>query len=170
MMAAMEAPGITRHRRPFLAPLWLTLLALVVVAGIAWSVYRDATTSVVVLTSSGEKEPGTIDDPPVSAEGRIDALYVSGERRAQQTVAPLAELLHVAPTVYDARDATNVAAGLLRGHEGTATLVIGGNAAVQQFLRQLGGSAAASGTVEPDLLYIVSVPTFGRPKVLRLKY
>jgi phosphohistidine phosphatase SixA len=188
MMVAMEAPGITRHRRPFLAPLWLTLLALVVVAGIAWSVYREATTSVVVLTSSGEKEPGTIDDPPVSAEGehraqrlaqlfgsaggvgRIDALYVSGERRAQQTVAPLAELLHVAPTVYDVRDATNVAAGLLRGHEGTATLVIGGNAAVQQFLRQLAGSAAASGTVEPDLLYIVSVPTFGRPKVLRLKY
>jgi phosphohistidine phosphatase SixA len=188
MMAAMEAPGITRHRRPFLAPLWLTLLALVAVAGIAWSVYRDATTSVVVLTSSGGKEPGTIDDPPVSAEGehraqrlaqlfgspggvgRIDALYVSGERRAQQTVAPLAELLHLAPTVYDARDAASVAAGMLRGHEGAAMLVIGGNAAVQQFLRQLAGTAAPAETVEPDLLYIVSVPTFGRAKVLRLKY
>lgn len=184
----MEAPGITRHRRPFLAPLWLTLLALVVAAGIAWSLYRDATTSVVVLTSSGANEPGTIDDPPMSAEGehraqrlaqlfgsvagvgRVDALYVSGERRAQQTLAPLAELLHLAPTVYDARDAGNVAAGLLRGHEGAAMLVVGGNAAVQQFLRQLAGTAAPSGTVEPDLLYIVSVPTFGRPKVLRLKY
>ena len=188
MMAAMEAPGITRHRRPFLAPLWLTLLALGLAAGLAWSAYRDATTSVVVLASSGEREPGTIDDPPVSAEGehraqrlaqlfaapgavgRLDALYVSGERRAQQTAAPLAELLHLTPTVYDARDATSVAAGLTHGHEGTATLVIGGNAAVQQILRQLAGRAAVPATVEPDLLYIVSLPTFGRPKVLLIKY
>ena len=188
MMAAMEAPGITRHRRPFLAPLWLTLLGLVVAAGLAWSVYRDATASVVVLTSSGANEPGTIDDPPVSAEGehraqrlaqlfgvaggvgRLDALYVSSERRAQQTAAPLAEFLHVTPTAYDTHDAANLAAGLLRGHEGASVLVVGGNAAVQQILRQLVGSAAAPGTVEPDLLYIVSVPTFGRPKVLRLKY
>jgi hypothetical protein len=95
---------------------------------------------------------------------------VSGERRAQQTLAPLAELLHLAPTAYDARDATNVATGLLRAHEGGATLVVGGSAAVQQILRQLAGAAAPPGTVEPDLLYIVSVPTFGRPKVLRLKY
>jgi hypothetical protein len=184
----MEAPGITRHRRPFLAPLWLTMLALAVAVGLGWSVYREATTSVVVLTSSGGKEPGTIDDPPVSAEGehraqrlaqlfgstggagRLDALYVSGERRAQQTAAPLAELLHLAPVVYAASDGANVAAGLLRTHEGAATLVIGGNAAVQQILRQLAGPAAGSGAVEPDLLYIVSVPTFGRPKVLRLKY
>jgi phosphohistidine phosphatase SixA len=189
MMAAMEAPGITRHRRPFLAPLWLTLLALALAAGIAWSVYRDATTSVVVLTSSGEKEPGTIDDPPVSAEGehraqrlaqlfgpagsgvgRLDALYVSGERRAQQTAAPLAELLHLAPTIYDVREAGHVAAAVLRTHEGAATLVIGGNGAVQQLLRQLAGPGAAAAAVEPDLLYIVSVPTFGRPRVLRLKY
>ncbi|HEV2284647.1 MAG TPA: phosphoglycerate mutase family protein [Steroidobacteraceae bacterium] len=184
----MEAPGITRHRRPFLAPLWLTLLALAVAAGLALGAYRDATTSVVVLTSSGEREPATIDDPPVSAEGehraqrlaqlfgtpgavgRLDALYVSGERRAQQTAAPLAELLHLTPTVYDARDATSVAAGLIRGHEGGAMLVIGGNAAMQQMLRQLAGRAGVPATVGPDLLYIVSLPTFGPPKVLVLKY
>jgi hypothetical protein len=184
----MEAPGITRHRRPFLAPLWLTLLALLVAAAIAYTAYKDATTTVVVLVSWGAREPGTIDDPPISAEGerraerlarlfglnagagRLDALYVSGERRAQQTAAPLAELLHITPTPYDARDAPTVAGGLLRGHEGGAMLIVGGSAAVQQMLRQLAGAANAAGAGDPDLLYIVSVPSFGRPRVLRLKY
>src|SRR5215469_3357053 len=155
MIAAMEPPGITRHRRPFLAPLWVTLLALLVAAGVVYTVYRGAATTVVVLASSGEKDPATIDDPPISAEGerraqrlaqmfapggegsgRISALYVSGERRAQQTAAPLAERAHLAPTVYEARDAPAVASGLLRTHEGSAVLVIGGPTALQQFLRQ----------------------------------
>jgi broad specificity phosphatase PhoE len=188
MIAAMEPPGITRHRRPFLAPLWVTLLALAIAAGIVYTVYRGAATTVVVLASAGEKDPGTIDDPPISAEGerraqrlaqmfapaggpgRLAALYVSAERRAQQTAAPLAELLHLTPSIYDAKEAPAVAAGLLRRHEGGAVLVIGGAAALQQFLRQLGGPGAPEAAADPDLLYIVSVPSFGRPHVLRLKY
>ena len=189
MIAAMEPPGITRHRRPFLAPLWLTLLALLIAAGVVYTLYRGAATTVVVLASCGEKDPATIDDPPISAEGerraqrlaqmfapggeggRIGALYVSGERRAQQTAAPLAELAHLAPTVYEARDAAAVAATLLRTHEGGAVLVVGGPASLQQFLRQLTGSGSAGpGVADPDLLYIVSVPSFGRPQVLRLRY
>ncbi len=185
----MEPPGITRHRRPFLAPLWVTLLVWLIAAGVVYTLYRGAATTVVVLATSGEKDPGTIDDPPISAEGerraqrlaqmfatgggpgRLDALYVSGERRAQQTAAPLAELLHLAPTPYDAKDAPAVAAALLRGHEGGAVLVIGGTAALQQFLRQLAGAGSpGEAAADPDLLYIVSVPSFGRPQVLRLKY
>jgi len=189
MIAAMEPPGITRHRRPFLAPLWLTLLALLIAAVVVYSAYRGAATTVVVLASCGEKDPATIDDPPISAEGerraqrlaqmfasgaeggRLDALYVSGERRAQQTAAPVAELLHLTPTAYEAKDAPAVAAGLLRSHEGGAVLVIGGAAALQQFMRQLAGSGReGQAAADPDLLYIVSVPSFGRPQVLRLKY
>ncbi|HXZ60526.1 MAG TPA: phosphoglycerate mutase family protein [Steroidobacteraceae bacterium] len=185
----MAPPGITRHRRPFLAPLWVTMLALLVAAAAAYTAYRGATTTVVVLASSGEREPGTIEDPPISAEGehraqrlaqlfapaggpgRLDAIYVSGERRAEQTAAPLAELLHLTPTVYDARNGAAVAADLLRSHEGSAVLVIGGAAALQQILRQLAGSGMApQATADPGLLYIVSVPSFGRPRVLRLKY
>jgi len=186
MIAAMEPPGITRHRRPFLAPLWVTLLVVLIAAGVVYTVYRGAATTVVVLASSGEKDPATIDDPPVSAEGerraqrlaqmfapgggRLDALYVSGERRAQQTATPLAELLHLTPTPYDARGSSAVAAALLRSHEGGAVLVIGGAAAMQQILRQLVGAGVGDAAVDPDLLYIVSVPSFGRPHVLRLKY
>lgn len=185
----MNPPGITRHRRPFLAPVWLTLLAVLIAAVVAYSVWRDATTSIVVLASVGEKGPGTIDDPPISAEeeqraqrlaqlfaggtgvGRVDALYVSSERRAQQTAGPLAERLHLTASVFPAQDASATAAGLLHNRASAAVLVIAGGAAVQQCLRQLAGSASpADASSEPDLLYIVSVPTFGRPRVLRLKY
>jgi hypothetical protein len=93
---------------------------------------------------------------------------VSAERRAQQAAAPLAELLRLWPTGYDVKDAAAVATGLVRAHEGGAVLVVGGTAALQQFLRQLAGAGDAA--AEPDLLYIVSVPSFGRPRVLRLKY
>ena len=64
-----------------------------------------------------------------------------------------------------------LAATLLRTHEGGAVLVVGGPASLQQFLRQLTGSGSAGpGVGDPDLLYIVSVPSFGRPQVLRLRY
>lgn len=186
---AMAPPGITRHRRPFLAPLWVTLVALVVGAAAAYTAYRGASTTVVVLASAGGKEPGTIEDPPISAEGehraqrlaqlfapggapgRLEALYVSGERRAQQTAAPLAEQLHLVPATYDATQGAAAAAGLLRGHEGHTILVIGGPAALQQMLQQLAGRTySPEATADPDLLYIVSVPTLGRSGVLRLKY
>src|SRR5215472_16746114 len=136
MIAAMEPPGITRHRRPFLAPLWVTLLALLVAAGVVYAVYRGAGTTVVVLASSGEKDPATIDDPPISAEGERRAQRLAqmsapgGERRAQQTAAPVAELTRLAPTAYEVRDAPAVAAGILRSHEGGAVLVIGGPVAL----------------------------------------
>src|SRR5256885_3055175 len=71
----MDPPAITRHRRPFLAPLWLTLLAIVVIGAVAVTFYRSATTTVVLLVRPVEKQPGSIDDPPLSPEG---------EQRAQR--------------------------------------------------------------------------------------
>jgi len=185
----MNPPGITRHRRPFLAPLWLTLLAVLIAASIADTAWRGATSSMVVLVSVGEKDPGTIDDPLLSfggdrraqrlaqlfaggaGAGRLDALYVSSERRAQQTAAPLAERLHLTPNVFAVQETGGSVAGLLRSREGSAVLVVAGGTAVQQLLRQLAGAASPADAVsEPDLLYIVSLPSVGHPHVLRLRY
>src|SRR6201988_5326646 len=99
----MDPPVITRHRRPFPEPLWLPLLAVLAIGGVAVVFYRSATTTVVLLVPAMEKEPGTIDDPPLSPEGeqraqhlarmfgdvdgggRLDAIYVSDDRRARQS-------------------------------------------------------------------------------------
>jgi phosphohistidine phosphatase SixA len=184
----MGPPVITRHRRPFLAPVWMVLLAAVVVVCVAYAFYRTATTTLVVLAISGEKQPGSIDDPPISEEGeqraqrlaqmfgaaagipgRLDAVYVSNARRAQETVAPLVERLHAAPVLYSSQDPQAAAAGLLHLHAGQNVLVVGSATDVGVFLRELIGTAPAADD-QPDLLYIVSVPSFGHARLLRLKY
>jgi broad specificity phosphatase PhoE len=185
----MEPPAITRQRRPFLAPVWLSFLAFLVAIGVAFAVYRSATTTVVVLARPVEKELGTIADPPLSPEGeqrsqrlaqmfgdasgvgRLDAIYVSDVRRAQQTAAPLAERLGKRPVVVPANDVKGTAARVMREHEGGTVLVIGSSNSVPQLLRELSGLEIAPVTEdEHDTLYVVSVPSFGRANVLRLKY
>jgi phosphohistidine phosphatase SixA len=183
----MGPPAITRHRRPFLAPVWVVLLAAVTAAGVAFALYRGATTTMVVLAISAEKQPGTIEDPPISEEGeqraqrlaqmfgaagtpgRLDAVYVSNARRAQQTAAPLVERLHLSPVLFNPQDAQAVAAGLLRLHAGQNVLVVGSAADVGVFVRELVGVTLATDE-DADVLYVVSAPSFGRARLLRLKY
>jgi broad specificity phosphatase PhoE len=177
MMGPVEPPAITRHRRPFLAPLWVSLLALVVLAGIGWAVFGSAKTTVVFLVRPVEKEPGTIDDPPLSPEGearaqrlaqmfgvnpgggRIEALYAGDDRRAEQTVAPLAERLHRTPIVF--RDARAAAARALREHAGGTVLVVASSAAVAQMIEMLTGVPPAALQAQSDLVYVISIPTLG---------
>ncbi len=184
----MNPPGITRHRRPFLAPLWLTLLVGLVIGGVAVAFYRSATTTVVVFVPPAEKAPGTIDDPPLSPEGeqraqrlaqmfgdanvlgRLDAIYVSDDRRARQTAAPLAERLRRAPVVFTSREARATAARVLRDHPGGTVLVIGSGTTLLQMIEELqGATALPAGQGAPDVLYIVSVPSFGRAHLVRIR-
>lgn len=182
----MEAPAVTRRRRPFLAPLWLILLAAVTLGAIAWSAYRAASTTVVVLVRSPDRQPGTIADPPISADGEaraqrlahmfgaggsaaLDAIYASDERRAQQTVAPLAERLHRAPVVFAASDIGAATARVLREHGGGTVLVVAGSSSITQMVQELtGAQAARAAASDPDTVYVVSVPRFGSAQLLRI--
>ena len=185
----MEAPAVTRRRRPFLAPLWLILLATLTVGAIAWNVYRSAGTTLVVLVRSPDRQPGTIADPPVSADGEaraqrlarlfgqsgsaggLEAIYASDDRRAQQTVAPLAERLHRAPVIFSAGDIGAATARVLREHGGGTVLVIGAGDSVEQMAHVLAGADAARAVAsDPDALYIVSIPSFGHAQLLRVNF
>ena len=184
----MEAPAITRYRRPFLAPLWLSLLALVVLAAGALAFYRSTGTTLVLLMRPAEKDPGTIADPPLSAEGEeraqrlarmfgeaspavgLDAIYVSDDRRAQQTAAPLAERLHRPPTVFAGAEAVGIARHLLHEHVDGAVLVIAGGTSFPLVLRALSGNEPPA--VAPDdseVMYLLSIPSFGRARLLRVR-
>jgi phosphohistidine phosphatase SixA len=183
----MEAPAVTRRRQPFLAPLWLILLAGVTVGTIGWSSYRAAGTTVVVLMRSPDKQPGTISDPPISADGearaqrlaqmfgeggrdgRLDAIYVTDDRRAQQTVAPLAERLHLEPAVFGSSDIGAAGARLLRDHGGGAVLVVGGGSSVERMVQVLvGADAARTAATDPQALYFLSIPSLGHAQLLRI--
>jgi 2,3-bisphosphoglycerate-dependent phosphoglycerate mutase len=181
----MQAPGITRHRRPFLAPLWVSLCGLVVLAALAWAFYRSGPTTVIFLIRPVEAAPGTIDDPPLTPEGEaralrlaqmfgassgIDVIYETSDRRSAQTAAPLADRLHLAPVVFASADAPAVAARALREHPGGTLLVVATGGALAQMVRQFTGVAPpAAAADEPEVLYVVSVPRFGRAHVVRLR-
>jgi broad specificity phosphatase PhoE len=185
----MEAPAVTRHRRPFLAPLWLILLAAAALGAIAWGFYLAAGTTVVVLVRSPDTQPGTIADPPISPDGearaqrlarmfgaggsagRLDAIYASDDRRAQQTVAPLAERLHRAPVFFSASDIRALPARLLHEHGGETLLVVGGGNTVAQLVQMLAGADTVGAVAtDPDALYLVSIPSFGHAQVLRINF
>jgi phosphohistidine phosphatase SixA len=182
----MEPPAITRHRRPFLAPLWLSLLALVVLALLVLTFYRSAGTTVVLLVQAGVREPGLISDPPLSPEGEaraqhlaqvlgersstlgVDLIYVTGDQRAQQTAAPLAARLQRPAQLFTADQASATAAQVLHEHVGKAVLVVADGATFTQLLHALGVGELAGGTDDSALVYLISVPSFGRARVLRL--
>lgn len=187
----MEAPGITRHRRPFLAPLWVTLLGVLLLGGVGWtfySIYSSGTTTVVFLVGPVEKDPGTIDDAPLSPEGearaqrlaqmfggsgsgRIDVIYESDDRRAQQTAAPLAERLHRAPVVFSRADAPAMAARALREHAGGTLLVVATGPVLPLLIHELTGAAVPPAAPdEPHFIYVVSVPHFGRAHLVRFRF
>jgi broad specificity phosphatase PhoE len=183
----MEAPAITRYPRPFFAPLWLSFLAAaIVIAALGFAVYRSAGTTLVVLVRPAEKDPGTIADPPLSPEGEeraqrlahlfaeggalsgLDAIYVSEDRRAQQTAAPLGQRLHRVPVTFGAATVSATAARLLHEYTGEAVLVIAGGGSFAQMLRALGG-ADVTAVEDPDVIYVISLPRFGRARLLRLR-
>jgi broad specificity phosphatase PhoE len=183
----MEPPVITRRRRPFLAPVWLTMLAVVVAIGIAIAIFRSATTTVVVLVGPAEKGAGTIEDPPLSPDGEqraqqlaqmfgesrgaLSALYVSQTRGAQQTAAPLADRLGLHPILVPANDPGGTASRVLAEHDGGTAMVIGTNANVAQLLQELSGrDVDTAKDDEYDTVFVISVPTFGDANVLRMKY
>ena len=178
----MEPPGITRYRRPFLAPLYLSLLAAAVFLALGWAFYNTATTTVVFLVRPVEKNPGTIDDPPISPEGearaerlahmfgddargagRLDGIYESEDRRAQQTAAPLVERMHRSPVVFRASEARATAARALREHAGGTILIIASGAALPEMVEELAGTPLADAAGgDSDVVYVVSVPSIGR--------
>jgi broad specificity phosphatase PhoE len=189
----VEVPAITRSRRPFLLPVWLTFAAagaFVAVALLAYFMaYRAATTTIVVLALHAEAEGGMIQDPPLSAQGEqraarlaqmfgrgqgvghLDAIYVSDARRAQQTAAPLAERLGKQPTVVPAADLKGTATRIMHEHEGGSVLVIGHTKSIPALVRELSGQEVAPlADDDYDTVYIVSIPTFGHANVLRLEY
>jgi broad specificity phosphatase PhoE len=186
----MEPPAITRRRRPFLAPFWVMWLLFFALLAAAFVSYRSATTTTIVLVRHAERAGGAIDDPPLAAEGTrradrlaqmfgevksaghgLDAVYVSDTKRSQQTAAPLVSRLGMKPTVYPAADVDGTVRQVLRDHRGGRALIVGHSNTLPALVQKLSGQAVPEiSDEEYDDIYLVTVPSFGRSSVLRLKY
>jgi broad specificity phosphatase PhoE len=186
-----EPPSLTRRRRTFLAPLWLLALGGVVILVGAFVYWNSATTTTFVLLRHAEKQPGSIDDAPLTPQGELravrlaqmfgdgesfgrpSAIYVTDTRRTQQTAAGVAQRLGISPVILGARSSPGELANrLLHENRGEVALVIGHSNTVPALVAELAdvSDVPPIGEHEFDTLYVVTVPTIGRPSVLRLKY
>jgi broad specificity phosphatase PhoE len=186
-----ETPSLIRRRRPFLAPLGLLAFAGILVLVAAFAYWNLATTTTLVVIRHAEKQLGSISDAPLSPPGevrvarlaqmfgdaaklgRLQKIYVTDTRRAQQTAAGLAQRLGLTPEVVEGKvDAKAFARRLLRENRGGRALVVGHSNTVPDIVSALSGETGvpAMGDDQFDVMYVVTVPTIGRASILQIRY
>ncbi|HSN69884.1 MAG TPA: phosphoglycerate mutase family protein [Steroidobacteraceae bacterium] len=176
------------RRRPLYVPLIapFLLMGLVIVAPI-W--FFDArSTTVVVALRRAEAEAGDDPDRALSDAGReraqrlarmlsqmqpvraVDAIYASDLRRTQQTVTPLAETMGL-PVNVRPLDAWARLPRLIRDqHRGQVVVVAGHSNTLPPLIEALTGEQVTIAEDEYGDLFILFVPRFSEPRLLRLKY
>lgn len=189
--SAPASPSLTRRRRTFLAPLWLLAWGGLLILVAAFVYWNSATTTTVVLLRHAEKQPGTIDDAPLTPQGeqraarlaqmfgdgekfgRVQKIYITDTKRSQQTAEELAQRLNLKPVVVEAGTTAGALADrVLSENRGGLALVVGHSNTVPQLVAKLAHADKVPqiGEEEFDTMYVVTVPTIGRASVLRLKY
>lgn len=183
----MEAPAFTRRHRPFLAPIWLSLLLFVGAVAVAFTLYQSATTTTLVIVRHAESAPEAATTGPAGAwsqeraqrlaqlfsqgdlSGRIRAIYVTGTQAARQMAAPLAARLGLRLEVVQDADADALESRALSEHRGEAVLIVANASVVSQLLDDLCGiKLAPMPADELSGLFVVSVPTLGSAGLLEL--
>jgi broad specificity phosphatase PhoE len=189
----MTRDHVSLQRRPFLTPIWLTVLgAVCAFAFLSFAVWlwgtADSTTIVVVRHA--EKLSGGGGDPPLSPEGevraallarmfadpsgagRLDAIYVSPTVRNRMTAAPLAARLGLSPVEAPNSDSPALARRVLHEHTGGRVLIIGHSDTVNEIVEALSGVTGLPPIRDDEygIMYIVSVPRIGRANLLRMNY
>ena len=176
------------RRRPFMAPLLIPLLGiLMAVAGVYWLGTWSRTT-VVVLVRHAEAGASTSGDPDLSPAGekrvaslgaliddaladrKVDYLYAADTRRAQQTAAPVANQFKLPINVIASSDWSGLAARIKREHRGKTVVVVGYATTLPGVISQLSGSDYAMRDDEFDAIYVVAMPSPAETRVLRLRY
>jgi phosphohistidine phosphatase SixA len=181
------------QHRPFLTPIWLTVIGALLAFGIlvlaAW-VWGTANSTTVVVIRHAEKESGNAVDPALSAAGearaallarmfgdtkgagRIDAIYISAALRNRLTAAPLAQRLGIQPVVAPTDDPKGLARRVLHENSGGRVLIIGHINTVAEIVAALADRSDIPNIDEQDfgVMYIVTVPRIGHGNLVRLSY
>ncbi len=176
------------RRRPFMAPLLIPLLGMVMAAaGVYWLGSWARTTMVVLVrhAEAGESKSGDPDLSPAGekrvaalgalindllADRKVDYLYAADTRRAQQTAAPVANEFKLPINVIASSDWSGLASRIKREHRGKTVVVVGYSTTLPGVISQLSGSDYAMRDDEYDAIYVVVMPSPGETRVLRFRY
>jgi broad specificity phosphatase PhoE len=184
----MEKELSKLKRRPFMFPLLLPFLAMVVVIVAAIWIWDMRATTVVIAVRHAEVETGAGPDPNLSLAGLeraarlarvlakiqgvrgVDAVFASEMQRTQQTVAPLAQSLSLPTNVLPVAGWADLPNRLLSEQRGKVVLVAGHADTLPPLIEALSGESVAIGADEFDHLYIIFVPRLSRTRLLQISY
>jgi phosphohistidine phosphatase SixA len=176
------------RRRPFFFPLILPVLVFIGLLAAAVWVFDARATTVVIVVRHAEVENPTDADPALSVDGReraarlakmlsqarpvrgIDAIFSSEFRRTQQTATPLSETLALPINVIPAATWSALPRKIKREHRGEYVLVAGSSNTIPALIEALSDEPVSLRDDEYDALFIVFVPQFSKPKVVRIRY
>jgi broad specificity phosphatase PhoE len=162
---------------------------LVMAMGLAWFFEQQATT-IVIFVRFAEPEPGRAGNEPLSPAGReraeelrrvlmdvdvdrgVNAIYVSSYRPTRETAEPTARQAGVAIEEYDPNNIPRLERRVLKRYKGKIVLVVGDGPSIRAAIPEFHGSKKIppEADLEPDNLYVVTIPWYGKVKTLRLKY
>lgn len=184
----MSEPLTDLRRRPFLVPLVLPLVALLLAgAGAVW-LGSGASTTVVILVRHAEPAASTSGDPELSAEGvrraeqlgpfladalpanPVDHIYAADTRRAQQTAASVANQFKLPINLLGGSDWDRLARRIRTDHEGETVVVVGYASTLPAVLNHLSASRVGTDADDFGSIFVVVMPSPGQPRVLRLRY
>jgi probable phosphoglycerate mutase len=189
----MNASRANLQHKPFLTPIWLTVMAAFAAFAVAllciWIWFTANSTTVVVIRHA-EKELATAADPPLSTAGqaraellakmfgdaagpgRLDGIYVSDTVRSKSTATPLASRLGITLKVAPNDDSKRLARRVLRDNSGKRVMIVGHSNTVPDIVAALSDRSDIPKMDDKDygVMYIVTVPRIGRANVLRLNY
>jgi phosphohistidine phosphatase SixA len=117
------------------------------------------------LSEAGHTRAGAL--AALLKDADIGAIFVTEFKRTQQTAAPLAKALGIAPLVVPAKDTAGLVARLKKA--GTNALVVGHSNTVPDVITALGVSrpVAVADTEYDNLFIVVGAP---EPRAIRLRY
>jgi broad specificity phosphatase PhoE len=189
----MNASRANLQHKPFLTPIWLTVIAAFAALGVAllcaWIWFTAGSTTVIVVRHA-EKETVAAPDPPLSPAGearaallarmfgdtqgvgRLNGIYVSDTLRSRSTAAPLASRLGITATVAPNDDSKRLANRVLNENSGKRVMIVGHTNTVPEIVAALSDRTDIPKMDEKEYgtMYIVTVPRIGRANVLRLNY
>ena len=134
----------------------------------------------VILTRHAEKAASPPKDPDLTEAGQrraqllasmladsgVDAIYVTEFKRTQQTAAPLAERVHLKPTVLSD---TQQLVQAIRGRQSGVVVVVGHSNTVPAIIAALGGPKLSIADPEYNNLFVLTVLP-SQSSLLRLHY
>lgn len=173
------------RRRPFYFPLLLPVVGFLIAALVISWFLNSQTTTTIILVRHAEKLVDNGDDPALSQEGKlraytlahvagkagVTAIYASQFKRTQATARPLAEQLDLEIESVDAREPDQLYSEVMARHRGEVVVIVGHSNTIPDLVRLFGNEEIAEiSKDEYANLYIVTIPWFGKRKILRLAY